>query len=288
MFAADVDYHRANSVEDAVRLLRENAGAKLLAGGHSLLPLMKLRLASPSALIDIGRIEALRGITVSGEHVRIGALTTHAELATSADAKAACPILSAAASTIGDPAVRNRATVGGNVSHADPASDLPTVILALGGRFIVNGPGGERTIEAAEFFQGLMSTALSEDEVLTAIEVPAGKPGQGMAYSKFSHPASRYAVIGAAAVVTLDSGSYTAASVAVGGATPSPTKASSVEAALVGKSAGDDAHGTAANAVVNDLGDDVLGDVFASADYRKSMAAVYVKRALDSAAESVG
>ena len=288
MFAADVDYHRANSVQEAVQLLQENQGARLLAGGHSFLPLMKLRLASPSALIDIGRIAQLRGITVSSESVRIGALTTHAELAASADVKEACPVLAQAAAMIGDPAVRNRGTVGGNVSHADPASDLPTVITALGGRFIAAGPAGERTIEAADFFQGLMSTALAETEVLTAIEVPTRKPGQGMAYSKFAHPASRYAVVGAAAVVTLDAGSYSAASVAVGGVEDSPTRAPLVEGELVGKSPGDDTHRAAADAVAGDLGDDILSDIFASADYRRSMAAVYVKRALDSAAESVG
>ena len=288
MYSADISYHRANSVAEAVQLLQETDDAKVIAGGHSLIPLMKLRLANPAALVDIGRIAELKGISVGSDTVRIGALTTHAELASSVDLKDACPVLAAAAGTIGDPTVRNRGTIGGNLSHADPASDLPTVITALGGTVTVTGPGGERTIRAADFFQGLMTTALGENEVLTAIEVPTREPGQGMAYSKFPHPASRYAVVGAAAVVELDSGAYSAASIAVGGLEPTPTKATSAESALVGSAPGDDTHGAAAEAVGNDLGDDILSDVFASADYRKAMAAVYVKRALDAAAQSIG
>ena len=288
MYSADVSYHRANSVAEAVQLLQETDDAKVIAGGHSLIPLMKLRLANPAALVDIGRIAELKGISVGSDTVRIGALTTHAELASSVDLKDACPVLAAAAGTIGDPTVRNRGTIGGNLSHADPASDLPTVITALGGTVTATGPGGERTVRAADFFQGLMTTALGENEVLTAIEVPTREPGQGMAYSKFSHPASRYAVVGAAAVVELDSGAYSAASIAVGGLEPTPTKATSAESALVGNAPGDDTHGAAAEAVGNDLGDDILSDVFASADYRKAMAAVYVKRALDAAAQSIG
>ena len=288
MYSADVTYHRASSVVEAVELLQETSGAKLLAGGHSLIPLMKLRLANPTALIDVGRIAELRGISVSGGTVRIGALTTHAELASSADLEDACPMLAAAAGAVGDPAVRNRGTIGGNLSHADPASDLPTVITALGGTLTVTGPGGERRIAAADFFQGLMTTALGEDEVLTAIEAPTRESGQGMAYSKFSHPASRYAVVGAAAVVRLSSGAYSAASILVGGVEPSPTRAASAERALIGKATGDDSHDAAAEAVGGDFGDDILGDVFASSDYRKAMARVYVKCALDAAAQSAG
>jgi carbon-monoxide dehydrogenase medium subunit len=288
MFSANVDYYRAGSVAEAVSLLGEHDGARLLAGGHSLIPLMKLRLAQPSALVDIGRISELRGVEVSGGGVRIGALTAHAEIASSQAVKDACPMLAEAAAMIGDPQVRNRGTIGGNVVHADPASDLPTVLTALGGTFSVSGPAGERTIAAADFFQGLMTTALGENEVLTSIEVPASKAGQGMSYSKFSHPASRVAVLGAAAIVSIDSGACSSATIAVGGLVPSPVRASSVEAALQGKSLTEGTISEAAGKVADDLGDSIIGDIYASADYRKAMASVYVGRAISRAVERAG
>jgi len=196
----------------------------------------------------------------------------------------ACPLLSEAASFIADPAVRNRATIGGNVAHADPASDLPSVLTALGATFNVTGPGSERNIGASDFFQGLMTTALGEGEVLTSIEVPASRDGQGMAYRKFYHPASRYAVLSAAVVLTVEGGVCSAASVALGGLAPSPVKASSVEAALQGKSLDEAAIAEAAGAVEGDLGGDIIGDIYASADYRRAMASVYVGRAVSAAA----
>ena len=288
MFAADVDYHRAGSVAEAVRLLQQNDGAKLIAGGHSLIPLMKLRLAAPTALVDIGRIDDLKGIEISNGAARIGPLTTHAEIAASDALAAACPILAQAAGMIGDPQVRNRGTIGGNVAHADPASDLPAVLTALDATFNVTGPNGDRAVEARDFFQGLLTTALGESEVLTSVEVPAAKSGQGGAYSKFSHPASRYAVVGAAAVLTVSGGTCSEARVALGGLVPSPIRASSVEGALAGKALTADVLSEAAGKVADDLGDDVIGDVYASADYRRAMAGVYVGRALTAAAEQAG
>ena len=249
---------------------------------------MKLRLAEPSAVVDIGRISDLRGVVASNGSVRIGALTTHAEVASSETLAGACPLLSEAASMQGDPQVRNRGTIGGNVAHADPASDPPTVLTALGASLTVTGPGGDRTISVDDFFEDLMATSLADDEVLTSIEVPASKAGQGMAYAKFAHPASRYAVVGAAAIVTVSGGTCTEASVAVGGLVPTPTRAPSVEIALIGKSPTADAISEAANAIADDLGDDVLGDVFASAEYRQAMASVYVGRALSAAVERAG
>ena len=154
MYAAQTTYHRASSVSEAVQLLSGNEGAKVLAGGHSLIPLMKLRLASPAALVDIGRIEALKGISVGDGGLSIGALTTHAEIAASDLVGEHAPLLAEAAALVGDPAVRNRGTIGGNVSHADPASDLPTVLTALGATFNVAGPGGERAIAASDFRHG--------------------------------------------------------------------------------------------------------------------------------------
>ena len=288
MYSANVDYYRAASVAEAVRLLGEHDGAKLLAGGQSLIPLMKLRLAEPAVLIDIGGIADLKGVEASNGTLRIGALTLHAEIASSQAVRDACPLLSEAASFIADPAVRNRATVGGNVAHADPASDLPTVLTALGATFSVTGPGGERKIDASDFFQGMMTTAVGEDDVLTSVEVPAAQDGQGMAYRKFFHPASRFAVLGAAVVVTVEGGACSAARVAVGGLLPRPARATSVESALVGQSLDGAAIGEAAGAVESDLGDDVIGDIYASAEYRRAMASVYVGRAISAASERAG
>ena len=288
MFAANFDYFRASSVADAGRLLAEHPGAKLLAGGHSLIPLLKLRLAAPSAVIDIGRIAELRGISAGGDGLRIGALTTHAEIAASSDVQQHAAALAEAAGQIGDPAVRNRGTIGGNLAHADPASDLPTVLAALGATLSVVGPGGERSVAADGFFQGLMMTALGENEVLTAITVPAAGAGAGSAYAKFPHPASRYAVVGAAASVTASNGSCSAASVAVGGLTPAPVRCAGVEGALSGQALTADTIAAAAEAVAGDVGDDLIGDVFASADYRRAVASVYVQRALTAAAERAG
>ncbi|MXY22974.1 MAG: xanthine dehydrogenase family protein subunit M [Acidobacteria bacterium] len=287
MFAANFDYYRASSVADAGRLLAEHPGAKLLAGGHSLIPLLKLRLAAPSAVIDIGRIAELRGISAGGDGLRIGALTTHAEIAASSDVQQHAAALAEAASQIGDPAVRNRGTIGGNLAHADPASDLPTVLAALGATLSVVGPGGERSIAADGFFQGLMMTALGENEVLTAITVPAAG-GAGSAYAKFPHPASRYAVVGAAANVTASNGTCSGASVAVGGLTPAPVRCAGVEGALSGQALTAEAIAAAAEAVAGDVGEDLIGDVFASAEYRKAVASVYVRRALTAAAERAG
>jgi carbon-monoxide dehydrogenase medium subunit len=211
MYSSNFDYYRARSLADAHALMAAHPGAKVLAGGHSLLPLLKLRLAAPLAVVDIGRVPELRGITRQGDQIDIGALTTHAELASSADLRAAAPALSEAAAMIGDPAVRNRGTIGGNVAHADPASDLPTVLVALNARVIVAGPNGQRSVPAEEFFTGIMMTALEDNEILTAVQVPVSVRGQGSAYEKFSHPASRYAVIGAAALVSMKDGTCAAA-----------------------------------------------------------------------------
>ena len=287
MFAPSFDYYRAKSVAEAGDLLRKNPGAKLLAGGHSLIPLLKLRLASPAALIDIGRIAELRGITVNDGVVRIGALTTHAEIAASAVVRDNCPALAEAAQTIGDPAVRNRGTIGGNVAHADPASDLPTVLTALGARFVISSGGHSKTTDATSFFTGIMATTLGENDLLVAVEVPVEKSGQGQAYVKFSHPASRYAVIGVAAVITVSGGTCTAASIALGGLTPHAVRAATVEQALTGQVLSADTIANAAAQVSADLGDDVLGDVFASAGYRAAVAPVWVKRAITAAADRV-
>jgi carbon-monoxide dehydrogenase medium subunit len=284
MYASDFNYYRAASIAEANALLKQYPGAKLLAGGHTLIPLLKLRLAAPSTLVDIGRIAELKGVTVKDGTVRIGALTTHAELASSAVVRQHCPALADAARHVGDPAVRNRGTIGGNVAHADPAADLPTALTALGARFAMTGPGGARTVDAAGFFTGMMTTALGEGDLLTAIEVPAAGKGQGAAYVKFAHPASRYAVIGVGAVVTVNSGRCSSAVVALGGLVPQPTRASAVEKALVDQTLSTDLIAKAASLVSQDLGSDAIGDLYASAEYRKAVAPVWVARALGAAA----
>lgn len=281
MYPPKFDYYRANSVAEAVAMLQQHGGAKVLAGGHSLIPVMNLRLADPGTLIDIGRIKDIKGISVQGNAVRIGALTTHAMIVASKDVP---QVMSEAAGMIGDPQVRNRGTIGGNIAHADPASDLPTVLTALGATIHVTGLSGSRSIAATDFFTGLFETALADGEIVVAVEVAKSGAGTGSAYAKLFNPASRYAMVGAAAVVTVSGGTCAAAGVAIGGLVPSATRAKSVEAALVGKALDEATISAAAAAVAGDLGDDIIGDIHASAEYRQAMAPVMVKRALMSAA----
>ena len=288
MYSANFDYHRASSLSEAQRLLAANPGAKLLAGGHSLIPLMKLRLTAPSAVVDIGRIPELRGIARSGDAIRIGALTTHAEISASGDLQKSAPALAEAAGLVGDPAVRSRGTIGGNIAHADPASDLPTVLVALNASIVAIGPSGERTIAADGFFTGIMSTVLADNEVVTAIVVPVAARGQGSAYVKFSHPASRYAVIGVAASVTMAGSTCSGARIAIGGLVPHATRAQAVEKALAGQTLDAAAIGAAAGQVSTDVGGEASGDIFASAEYRIAVAPVYVKRAIAAAAARAG
>jgi carbon-monoxide dehydrogenase medium subunit len=283
MYAASFSYHRASSLADAHRLLAANPGAKLLAGGHSLLPAMKLRLAAPTTLVDIGRVAELKGVTEAGGGVRIGAATTHADVASSALVQKHCAILCEAAGQIGDPAVRNRGTIGGSVAHADPGADLPVVLCAVGASIDVASASGTRAIPAADFFKGMMATALADGEIVTAVVVPS-LGGRGAAYVKFAHPASRYSVIGAAAVVDVSGGVCSRAIIIVGGVTAVPTRLPSVEAALAGKALTPESAGAAAAKTAADLSGDVMGDVFASGDYRRAVAGQWVARAVSAAA----
>ena len=285
MFATEFEYQKASSVSEAIQLLSNNSDAKILAGGHSLIPLMKLRLARPATVIDIGGIEELKGISVENGALRIGPLTTHAEIASSSQVQSAAGILSETAQGIGDPQVRNRGTIGGNVAHADPASDLPTVLKAMNARFTIQGQGGitrrgSRTVSADDFFAGAFTTALEENEILTGISMPVLAENQHAEYAKMAHPATSFAIVGAAVVVTMDQHACTAASVAIGGLTPIPVRAPSVEQALVGQELTEETITAAANLVENDLGSDIIGDIFASAEYRRAMAAVELKHAV--------
>ena len=280
MFPPKFDYYRADSVSEAFSLMQQHSGAKLLAGGHSLIPALKLRLADPGTLIDIGRISELSGISVDDGSIQIGALTTHATVAAS---KSLPTALTEAAGWIGDPQVRNRGTVGGNIAHADPASDLPTVLVALGAAIHLQGPNGSRTVRAEDFFVDLFMTDLGDAEIVTSIDIP--KDGTGSAYAKLFNPASRYAIVGVAAKVSVSGNSINSARVAIGGLTPKAIRCPSVEAALTGEPLSNATVAAAAAAVANDLGNDVMGDIHASESYRRSMASVFVERAVSTALE---
>lgn len=280
MIPSEFEYQRASSVQEAVALLGKNKDAKLIAGGHSLLPAMKLRLAQPPLLIDISRIGELKGISMKDGIATIGALTTHAEIAAGAMQRA----LQQAAAAIGDVQVRNRGTIGGSLSHAEPASDYPAAMLALGARINVQGSGGARTIEAKDFFVDLFTTALKPDEILVSVSIgpqPDGKVGS--AYVKHKHPASGFAVVGVAAAVATDaSGTVKMARVAVTGACPKAQYLDATQAALMGKKLNADSIKAAAAANNNLM---CLSDNYASAEYRAHLAGVLAGRALtDSAA----
>jgi len=282
MYSANFEYYRPATLAEAISILSQNKDAKLLAGGHSLLPAMKLRLAQPAALVDIGRIKELSGISFANGKLTIGAMTTQGAIAASEVVKQNCAILAEAAGQVGDTQVRNRGTIGGSMAHADPAADVPIVMVALDATFTVTGPGGSRDIPASAFFTGLLTTALKADEVLTAITINTSGLGKGGVYLKHPHPASGYAVVGVAAVVGLDGGKCAGVRVAMGGSVSSATRVKAAEDALNGK-APSDVHIAAAAAKVGDV-PVTMSDWYASSDYRQSLAVTLVKRALTTAA----
>jgi len=287
MRPAEFTYHRPTTVAEALSLLGD-AEARALAGGHSLLPLMKIRLASPSALVDLGRIPGLDAISRDGDTLTIGATATHAAVASSEAVRAACPALAEAAAMIGDRQVRNRGTIGGSISHADPGADYPTVLTALGATIVVTGAGGEREVPIDGFFQSIFTTAVGPGELVTAVRVPAHGAGTGAAYAKKKHPASGYAVAGAGALVTVEGGSCTAARVAIGGVTGTPVRATAAEQVLVGEVVSLDTATRAADAVAQALGAGEIADAYASAEYRVHLASVLAKRAIAAAIERSG
>lgn len=286
MYPAAFEYHRPASVKEAVSLLAKHKGdAKLLAGGHSLIPLMKLRLAQPKHLIDLGRIGRLAGIREEEEGaIVIGALTTHAAIEHSDLLKRKCPVLPEAAAQIGDPQVRNMGTMGGSLAHADPAADWPAVILALGAELKAVGPKKERTIKADEFFKDLLTTSLQPDEILVEIKIPLPHAKTGTAYEKFPHPASRFAVVGVAALLTLDGkGSCQRARVALTGIGPKATRATEVERALEGKALDAKSLETAAEKAPEGIS--IQADLQGSEEYKAHLARVFTRRALEAALE---
>lgn len=271
MIPAAFDYERPTSLDAAVdALARYGEDAKLLAGGHSLLPLMKLRLATPSVLVDIGRLQDLAYIRTEGSEVRIGALTKHCDVETSEVLREAAPLLAHVAGQVGDPQVRHRGTIGGSLAHGDPASDLPAAVLALRGSLVVRGPGGERVIAADDFFTGFLETALAPDEVVTEIRVPAAA-GAGWSFQKFNRRAQDWAIVGVAAVLN------GAAGIGLVNMGSAPVRSTGAEAALgSGASAAD----AAARA---DEGLDPPADLNATADYRRHLSRVLTRRAIQEA-----
>jgi carbon-monoxide dehydrogenase medium subunit len=286
MYPASFDYYRPKTIAEAVKLLSQNKNARVLAGGHSLLPQMKLRVATPSALVDLGRVKALSGVKATKTALKIGAMTTHAAVAESDVVKQLCPILAETAALIGDVQVRNRGTIGGSLAHADPAADYPTVIVALEATITATGPKGSRDIPAGKFFRDLFTTDLKPAEVITTVSVPAygGMPGMGGAYLTHEHPASSYAVVGVAALVGLKNGTCGRVSLVVGGATVNPVHAAAAEKALTGQAPSDANIAAAADQVAEAIADP-LSDTYASGEYRTHLATVLARRALTMAAQ---
>jgi aerobic carbon-monoxide dehydrogenase medium subunit len=282
---AAFDYHPATSVDEAIALLQQYGDdAKLLAGGHSLLPTMKLRLAQPAHLIDLGKISGLSYISEDDGAVAVGAMTTYAAIARSDLIKQYFALLPEGVVQIGDPQVRNRGTIGGSVAHADPAADTPGMVLALKADIMVQGPSGVRTIKADDFFLDLFQTALKPDEVVTEIRFAKPPAHTGSAYTKLANKASHYAVVGCAAVVTLGGdGTCTSASVVITGASVKPSRARNVEAALVNKKLDEAAIADAASHAADGL--ELVSDIHGSKEYRAQMAAVLARRAISKAVE---
>ena len=281
MIPAAFEYTRAGSVDEALRLLADDDGARVLAGGQSLLPLMKLRLASPGTLVDIGRLDELRGIDrLDDGRLQIGALTTYAQLL---DSEAEhYGVLRDALPSIGDVQVRNLGTVGGAVSHADPASDLPAALLALDADLILQSARGTRTVKANGFFEGPFQTAIGHDELLTAIVLPGPRDGSGSAYESLEQPASGYAMVGVAVGVIVGAGNVIEyLGVGITGVGDHPYRASTVESELVGTTASADAIAAAAAHAAD--GVTVNSDIHAGADYRTAMSSVITRRAIQKA-----
>jgi aerobic carbon-monoxide dehydrogenase medium subunit len=281
MIPANFDYESPRSLSEALDLLASRADAKVLAGGHSLLPAMKLRLAQPPMLVDIGRIGGLSYIKEFADGIAIGATTTHAEIAASEALQKNSPLLALAAAQIGDTQVRNRGTIGGSLAQAHPAADYPAAVLALDAEIVAHSRSGERVIPATQFFTGMFSTALRSDEILTEVRIHR-TTGEGVTYKKFHHPASGYAVVGVAVRLRFSGSNIESAAIGITGVADVAYRATAVEIALRGKPAS--AIAEAATRAAN--GVDVIGDYFASAEYRRHLLTVMTRRALEEAGPS--
>jgi carbon-monoxide dehydrogenase medium subunit len=274
------DYEVAESVDHAIDLLGQHGDeAKLLAGGHSLLPIMKLRLAAPAVLVDLGRVEELKYVRDEGDHIAIGAMTRHTDVEHDPLLQEQCGLLSYTASLVGDPQVRHRGTIGGSISHGDAASDLPSALLGLEGTFVIKGPGGERTVAAGDFFEDYLQTALAPDEVLTEIRVPKLGPNSGWSYKKFNRRAQDWAVVGVAAVVEKSNGSISSARIGLTNMGSTPLRATATEGALSGADTSSVAEAASSAAE----GTSPASDIAASAEYRRHLARVLTRRAVEEA-----
>jgi len=283
MIPPTFEYHAPRSVGEAIGLLGSlGSDAKLLAGGHSLLPMMKLRFAQPAHLIDLNRIDELRGIREDGATICIGAMTVENELIASPLLQAKLPLLPLAARLIADPQVRNRGTIGGDIAHGDPANDHPALSLALDASFVLQGPNGRRTVKADDFFQGTYMTALAEDEILTEIRVPAFAPRTGYAYEKLKRKTGDWATAGAAVVLRLDGGSLSQVRIGLTNVAPMALRATAAEDALKGKPLTDATIEAAAAAAMAAC--DPAEDLRGSVDYKRAMAGQMLKRAIRAAA----
>ncbi len=283
MIPSAFDYHAPKSVGEALKLLGDlGSDAKLLAGGHSLLPMMKLRFAQPAHLIDLNRIAELRGICEDGDQIVIGAMTVENDLIGSALLQSKLPLLSEAAKQIADPQVRNRGTIGGDIAHGDPANDHPALAIALDASFVLQGPKGKREVKADAFFHGTYMTELAEDEILVAIRVPAFAQGTGWAYEKLKRKTGDWATAGAAVVLRMDGGKVSHARIGLTNVAPSALRAVDAEKALIGKPLGDAAIDAAAAAAMasTDPAADLRGDI----EYKTAMAGQMLKRAIRAAA----
>jgi len=273
------DYEVAESVDHAIELLEQHGEeAKLLAGGHSLLPIMKLRLAAPTVLIDLGRIHDLNYVSDGGDHLAIGAMTRHCDMEHDSTLGEHCGLIAYTASLVGDPQVRHRGTIGGSISHGDAASDLPSALLALDANFVIKGPNGERTVAAGDFFKDYLQTTLAPDEVLTEIQVPK-LGGSGWSYKKFNRRAQDWAVVGVAAVVERSNGSIDSARIGLTNMGSTPLRATAAENALSGADPSSIAEATSSA----DEGTSPSSDIAASDEYRRHLARVLSRRAVEEA-----
>jgi carbon-monoxide dehydrogenase medium subunit len=282
MIPTSFEYVRAESLKDALKALDAGEGTKLIAGGHSLLPIMKFRLSQPSRLVDISRLQDLKGIDEKGRGARIGAGATYRDLLESGLLRERFPLIVEATETIGDLQVRNRGTIGGGLAHADPASDMPAVMLALDATFNLRSKNGKRSVKAREFFQGPFTTALADDELLTEIILPPLPAGSGSVYLSHDHPASGYAIVAVAAVVARKRATVSHAVAALTGIGETAFLAKSVEG-LIGTRGDPEAISQAAASAI--AGIEVNGDTHAPAEYRRHLATVITRRALATALE---
>lgn len=278
MLPNTVDYYRASSVSDALSVLKANPDAKILAGGHSLIPAMKLRLNSPSMVIDIANLSDLNYIKEDGGNICIGAMTTHGQIAHSSLLADKLPLFTETADVIGDVQVRNMGTIGGSIAHADPSADWPAALLAANASIVVTNGDETRTIPATDFFVGFFSTALEEGEIITEIQVPVPAAGTKMTYQKFMQPASRFAIVGCAAIAKVENGVVSDITVAFTGVSDGPFRDGNVEAAISGKAATAENIASAAAQAASDVS--LNADHYADEDYRQHLARVYAKRAL--------